>query len=136
VVAPEERLGDTAEIAKRFGPASSRRQVLVLDAPPERPGALRATLTVPQVPSGRYGLDVCLNERQCFLLWALPRHRVGLRGVGTGGARRGELAEGYGIEYRPRRRRVVPGYCNSRRRGGAGACAWVRGAGATEDRSR
>jgi hypothetical protein len=66
LTAPEERLGDKAKIATRFGRASSRRRVLVLDVSPERRHRLRATFTVPQVPSGRYRVGVCVNERNCF----------------------------------------------------------------------
>jgi hypothetical protein len=66
LVVPKERLGPGAEIPARFGRASSRHGVLALDAAPERAGRLRATFTVPQVPNGGYGVNVCVSTRECF----------------------------------------------------------------------
>jgi hypothetical protein len=58
--------GGHTETTAGKGPTSPRRRVLVLDAMPQRRHGLRAVFTVPQVPSGRYRLRVCVRERRCF----------------------------------------------------------------------
>jgi hypothetical protein len=67
------------------GWTSSGRGILVVDAVPKRRHGLRAVFTVPQVPSGRYRLRVCVRERSCFPYGRFRVTRPDLEGHSQGG---------------------------------------------------